>query len=169
MKTSGAQNAALQLNTKLDGHYYYMNDQHLFCVRGTGISTSVSDHQLWFMAGQHVGVIPASRTFTTSLGETVVVWETADFIFKGNIVYLNLSGSFITCFGLTPASGQTVVISDISYYTDAEVQQIETGILTIHNAQFIMQNSVYDLQGRKVRQPSRRGVYMTKGKKIIIK
>ena len=168
LQASGAQNAALQLNTQLDGHYYFMNDQHLFCVRATGISATAADHQLWFMAGHHVGSIGASRTFTAPDGSTVVVWDTADLLFRGNVIYLNLSGSFITCFGLTPSTGQTVTVSDINHYTDAEVQQLETGIKTI-TADDYNSHSIYDLQGRKVRQASRRGLYLINGKKYIIK
>ena len=173
MKTSGAQNAALQLNTKLDGHYYYMNDQHLFCVRGTGISATAADHQLWFMAGQHVGSVPAARTFVAPDGQTYVVWDMADFIFKGNIIYLNLSGSFITCFGLTPVSGQQVVVSDINYYTDAALAAIEAGTLGIEEiSSFRFQDSsaaVFDLQGRRINKPLRGGLYIQNGKKYIIK
>ena len=172
MNTSGSQNAALQLNTKLDGHYYYMNDQRYFCVRGTGISIYAEDHQLWFMAGQHVGSIAATRTFSTPDGQTVVVWDLADLIFKGNIVYLNLSGSFITCFGLTPASGQTVVVSDINYYTDEDVAAIEAGTLGISLTSHpspLTSGKVYDLQGRRTNKPQYSGLYIQNGKKYIIK
>ena len=181
MKTSGAQNAALQLNNKLDGHYYYMNDHHLFCVRATGISTTAADHQLWFMAGQHVGTIPATRTFTAPDGQTVVVWETSDFINQGNIVYLNFTSSFITCFGLTPQSGQNAVISDINYYTDQQVADIEAGVDGIEgltpDPSPVREGSagaVYDLSGRKIANCKSsnckipRGVYIKNGKKYVI-
>ena len=181
MKTSGAQNAALQLNNKLDGHYYYMNDHHLFCVRATGISTTAADHQLWFMAGQHVGTIPATRTFTAPDGQTVVVWETSDFINQGNIVYLNFTSSFITCFGLTPQSGQNAVISDINYYTDQQVADIEAGVDGIEgltpDPSPVREGSagaVYDLSGRKIANCKSsnckipRSVYIKNGKKYVI-
>lgn len=172
LKTSGAQNAALQLNKKLDGHYYYMNDHHLFCVRAIGISTNAADHQVWFMAGLHVGVVPATRTFTTPQGETIVVWETSDFIFKGNIVYLNLSGSFITCFGLTPANGETAVVSDINYYTEEEVADLEAGTLAIEDVFGYRSQgetlAVYDLQGRRIEKMSK-GLYIKNSKKYVIR
>ena len=171
MKTSGAQNAALQLNTKLDGHYYYMNDQHLFCVRGTGFTTTAADHQLWFMAGQHVGSVPATRTFVTPDGQNVAVWDLSNIIFKGNIIYLNLSGSFITCFGLTPESGQTAVVRDINFCTEEEVSDMETtGISEVSDFRFQDSGAaIYDLCGRRVRCPLSSGIYIINGKKYIIK
>ena len=41
------------------------------------------------------------------------------------------------------------------------------GIYAIENGQLIRSNEVYDLQGRKVKQPTK-GVYIVNGKKIII-
>ena len=45
-----------------------------------------------------------------------------------------------------------------------------TGIISIHNAQFIMHNEDvwYDLQGRKLEgKPTEPGVYIYKGKKVL--
>ena len=41
------------------------------------------------------------------------------------------------------------------------------GIYAIENGQLIRSNEVYDLQGRKVKQPTK-GLYIVNGKKIII-
>jgi hypothetical protein len=43
-----------------------------------------------------------------------------------------------------------------------------TGISSMHNAQCIMHNEVFDLQGRKVAQPTK-GLYIMNGKKVVIK
>ena len=43
-----------------------------------------------------------------------------------------------------------------------------TGIRSIENGQLTMDN-VYDLQGRKVAQPAKGGLYIVNGKKIVIK
>ena len=43
-----------------------------------------------------------------------------------------------------------------------------TGIRSIDNGQLTMDN-VYDLQGRKVAQPAKGGLYIVNGKKIVIK
>ena len=44
-----------------------------------------------------------------------------------------------------------------------------TGIQTIDNGQLIMDNEVYDLQGRRVNKAAQKGVYIVNGKKTIIK
>jgi hypothetical protein len=43
-----------------------------------------------------------------------------------------------------------------------------TGIEAMHNAQCTMHNEMYDLQGRRVAQPSK-GLYIVNGKKVVIK
>ena len=43
-----------------------------------------------------------------------------------------------------------------------------TGIESIHNSQFTI-DSYYDLQGRKVTTPNRKGIYIHNGKKVILK
>ena len=174
MKASGAQNAALQMRTALSGQYYIMNDQHNLCVRAKGVSTLPEDHQLWFLVGQHVGVVTATRTFTLPAADggepdVMVVWDTSDLIYKGNIIYLNLSGSFITCFGLTPTSGNNVVVSDINHYTDADLQAITTGINEITTTSGNRSTAIYDLQGRMAGGNLSHGIYIKNGKKFVIK
>lgn len=45
-----------------------------------------------------------------------------------------------------------------------------TGIKSMDNGQWIMDNgAVYDLQGRKVAQPTKGGLYIVNGKKVVIK
>ena len=44
-----------------------------------------------------------------------------------------------------------------------------TGIISIDNGQLIMDNEVYDLQGRRVNNANQKGVYIVNGKKVIIK
>ena len=43
-----------------------------------------------------------------------------------------------------------------------------TGISSMHNSECIMHNEYFDLQGRRVAQPSK-GLYIQNGKKLIIK
>ena len=43
-----------------------------------------------------------------------------------------------------------------------------TGISSIQNSQFTMPNEVYDLQGRRVAQPTK-GLYIMNGKKMLVK
>ena len=62
-------------------------------------------------------------------------------------------------------------ITDIDY--GAELVSIDyndptTGIRSVHDAQSAMHNSaVYDLQGRKLTAPSRHGIYVINGKKVV--
>lgn len=44
-----------------------------------------------------------------------------------------------------------------------------TGIETIGNSEFIETYSYYDLQGRRISQPVRKGIYILNGKKVTIK
>ncbi len=52
-----------------------------------------------------------------------------------------------------------------------------TGVVSIDNGQWIMDNSVYDLQGRRISVPSAssensvlpKGVYIVNGKKVVVK
>ncbi len=72
-----------------------------------------------------------------------------------------------------------IVISDIEFATtqaeayylaDAAVSSTPTGIESIHNSKFIIQNddSIYDLQGRRVEKATK-GIYIYNGKKTMIK
>ena len=56
----------------------------------------------------------------------------------------------------------------LGYYLPDYAEEITTGLSSIHNSQFIMNNEVYDLQGRRVTNPGK-GLYITGGKKIVIR
>jgi hypothetical protein len=43
-----------------------------------------------------------------------------------------------------------------------------TGISSMHNSECIMHNEYFDLQGRRVAQPTK-GIYIVNGKKIVVK
>ena len=44
-----------------------------------------------------------------------------------------------------------------------------SGIETIDNGELIMENAIYDLQGRKINAINMRGIYIKNGKKYVIK
>ena len=44
-----------------------------------------------------------------------------------------------------------------------------TGISTMHNDECVMHNEVYDLQGRRVEKPMKKGLYIRNGKKTVKK
>ena len=75
------------------------------------------------------------------------------------------------------ASNNTIKITSFRAYLTAEsparnlqivFDNESTGILSIDNGQLIKDNEVYDLQGRRVMQPTK-GIYVKNGKKIFVK
>jgi hypothetical protein len=88
----------------------------------------------------------------------------------GTIAYLATDGSIkkltsgsikgLRAYFIIPASGAPARLS----FGDDET----TGISTMHNAQFIMHNELFDLQGRKVTKPAK-GLYIKNGKKVVMK
>jgi hypothetical protein len=69
------------------------------------------------------------------------------------------------------AAGAKSITSFYIDYGDGEIVDYTTGVEIIHNAEFIIQNnSWHTLDGRKLSgKPSKGGMYIYKGKKLIIK
>ncbi len=69
------------------------------------------------------------------------------------------------------AAGAKSIISFYIDYGDGEIVDYTTGVEIIHNAEFIIQNnSWHTLDGRRLSgKPSKGGMYIYKGKKLIIK
>ena len=66
---------------------------------------------------------------------------------------------------------QKALVTNLSVLTDAEtayaeLAQIATGISTI---KAIAGKTIYDMNGRKVTVPSKKGIYVVNGKKVVIK
>ena len=59
--------------------------------------------------------------------------------------------------------------SSAPQYAFGVFEGMTTGIQTMVDGQWTKENVVYDLQGRKVESPSKKGVYIVNGKKKIIK
>ena len=55
----------------------------------------------------------------------------------------------------------------VGFSLDGET--ISTGISSMHNSECIMHNDVFDLQGRKVNDQTKKGVYIINGKKVVVK
>ena len=66
---------------------------------------------------------------------------------------------------------QKALVTNLSVLTDAEtayaeLAQIATGISTI---KAIAGKTIYDMNGRKVTVPSKKGIYVVNGKKVVVK
>ena len=77
--------------------------------------------------------------------------------------------------GFYRAAGQTVATNRAYLSTTVSTARIAlsfddetTGIAIIDNGQLTIDNSVYDLQGRRVAQPQK-GLYIVNGKKVVLK
>ena len=101
----------------------------------------------------------------------------------------NIGGNTANAFGSIRNQKFTFDIAETGYYvlvfyTDAAknadfvvgklslklTESHETGITEIDNGQWTMDNVVYDLQGRRVnREQLQRGIYITNGRKVVIK
>jgi hypothetical protein len=78
-----------------------------------------------------------------------------------------------------PERDQTVELKDgntFSFYANGQTfllhfRNSSTGIdaLLMDDEQWTMDKSIYDLQGRKVNSPTKKGIYIKKGKKTVIK
>ncbi|MBQ7472339.1 MAG: hypothetical protein IJS97_07955 [Prevotella sp.] len=75
-------------------------------------------------------------------------------------------------------NGKVGYMMDPAFYWHFENADIPSGISTMHNAQCLMHNEVYDLQGRKVSHLDARtstlaslpkGIYIIGGRKVVIK
>ena len=84
-------------------------------------------------------------------GDTFKPYTTAA-SFKANKAYFEV------------AQGVSLARSFTMTFEDGET----TGISSMHNAQCIMNNEVFDLQGRKVAQPTK-GLYIVNGRKVVIR
>ena len=76
-----------------------------------------------------------------------------------------------------PERDQTVELKDgntFSFYANGQtfllhLRNTSTGIKAMHNPQSTMHNNAYDLQGRKVATPTRKGIYIQNGQKTVIR
>ena len=79
----------------------------------------------------------------------------------GNIVGLNIDISAY-------AKGRyTVTVENSREVFTGIFETLTTGIEEARNKKAVQRGTIYDLQGRRVDSPSRRGVYIKDGRKII--
>lgn len=89
-----------------------------------------------------------SNSFYVLNGDTFVTYTGSTFV--ANKAYFEVAASEARVFTMTFEDGET------------------TGISAMHNSQCIMNNEFFDLQGRKVAQPTK-GLYIVNGRKVVIK
>jgi hypothetical protein len=63
----------------------------------------------------------------------------------------------------------SVILSDSKARPISVSNSLPTGITSIQNSQSTTDNSVYDLQGRKVIGKQKKGMYIENGRKVVIK
>ena len=63
----------------------------------------------------------------------------------------------------------SVILSDSKARPISVSNSLPTGITSIQNSQSTTDNSVYDLQGRKVNGKQKKGMYIENGRKVVIK
>lgn len=169
VKASGEQNTCLQLAASKSDLYKFSNQKKFFCVKASNVSSVQNNAQLWFMLGNHVGVVTPSKVFASADGDIVTAWDISTWMPKSEQVHLCYGNTFIICFGLTSTTGESL-ISDINFYEEDELGNIGTGIETPRQeAKKLMDPAIYDLQGRKLQGKPQPGFYICNGKKFIIK
>ena len=110
----------------------------------------------------HTNELQISNGSVTGNGSTIYVLANGD---NGLGFYLVENGSAITAGkAYLEVSGENAASQFIGFGDDNET----TGIQTVANSQQSASNSYYDLQGRRVAQPTK-GLYIVNGKKVIIK
>lgn len=168
----GNQNAALQLDRKVSGKYYALHSQPYFCVRAKGATAEANAQQVWFAYGNHVGTITPERVVTLPDSTVIYAWNMTERLPQAVTIDLTLNSNFIFCLGLTPTSEGKVVVSDINFYDTAYLDNIATGITAptlYNNVEPTAYGYTYDLSGRKVSNPRKKGIYIRNGKKYVIK
>ena len=169
VKATGAQNTALQLAKVHSGCYYIPAEHPYLCVTGSHLSTATSAHQMWFHAGKWINIVNPVKVVDAGNGLQTVVWDMTQHMAYLDPVPLATTETFITNFGLTNTTGETVV-SDISYQAEIPAKGWATGIAgtTIGNKANHAFNSTYNLAGQQLQHPQR-GVNIISHKTVVLK
>lgn len=124
----GENNIALQFSKLYNDSTYFTSDQKYFVIKGTNIKTGSGLSYLWWFDGANHGTQVAPKyTYQNDRQETFVIWDLTttgltDYMVGDSIVFSNNGKDINTVFGLTSsAEDGTAVISDISFYSAAEL------------------------------------------------
>lgn len=124
----GENNIALQFSKLYNDSTYFTSDQKYFVIKGTNLKTGSGLSYLWWFDGANHGTQVAPKyTYQNDRQETFVIWDLTttgltDYMVGDSIVFSNNGKDINTVFGLTSsAEDGTAVISDISFYSAAEL------------------------------------------------
>lgn len=129
IKDSGENNIAFQMDKRKDNYYYITNEQTYFVVKGTNLSTSLSQSDIWWFNGHNESTsVEAKLALSLDNGDQLIVWDiknerllNANFDFGNDMMLISSQGKdFIHCLGMTSTSGQST-ISHIGYYSEYEL------------------------------------------------
>ena len=135
---SGTNNIAFQMDKNVDNYYYITNEQTWFAVKGSNLSTTLSNSDIWWFNGFNKGgSAEANHAVTTSGGDQLVVWNVKDntalnpnMDYSNEQIYLSSQGNqFSHCMGLT-STGSSSTISMIGYFAPYELAATYPGLMT---------------------------------------
>lgn len=129
IKDSGVNNIAFQMDKRKDNAYYITNEQTYFVVKGTNLSTNLSQNDVWWFNGYNEYTsVEAKLALDVSVSEQLIVWDiknerllNANFDYGNEMMLISSQGrDFIHCMGMTSTSGQST-INHIGYYSAYEL------------------------------------------------
>lgn len=135
---SGTNNIAFQMDKNVDNYYYITNEQTWFAVKGSNLSTTLSNSDIWWFNGFNKGgSVEANHAVTASDGEQLIVWNIKDnaslnpnMDYSNEQIYLSSqSNQFSHCMGLTSTRNSST-ISMIGYFAPYELAATYPGLMT---------------------------------------
>lgn len=135
---SGTNNIAFQMDKNVDNYYYITNEQTWFVVKGSNLSTTLSNSDIWWFNGFNKGgSVEANHAVTASDGEQLIVWNIKDnaslnpnMDYSNEQIYLSSqSNQFSHCMGLT-STGSSSTISMIGYFAPYELAATYPDMMT---------------------------------------
>lgn len=178
-------------SARTKAHMVFSNTDFISASMGSGQLTVNLDNEKRYTAFQMIVNMPegmaigrATMDKTRGADHQIIVRDLGNgqYLVAGfsanNDEFVGNSGSLFSIVTDGQAEGD-IIISDIEFATtqaeachlaDITLSSTPTGIETIHNSKFIIQNddAIFDLQGRRVVKPTK-GLYIYNGKKTVIK
>lgn len=164
---TGNNNVCLTLDTE-STDYNVTSDLLYLVVKGSGLSLATGKNYLWWLNGVNKGSsVAPSYAKKDSEGDAVIAWKLADTNLDANCQGnpWNLSAGQ-TIFGLTATSG-TALVKYIGFVSSIEDFLQTVGIASVSPDLARRSSLTYDLSGRPVSSPTRHGIYVVGGDKVL--